>query len=283
MKVVNTTTIIFVLWLLSPLYWTNSQCALSHLSFLCHAKCQDTNISIISPKDNKPINYHTPLSYATYQNLTNKLRTLVNNWEENKYINSIFFLATYPLQAPLVHKWNRDMSRTQRRISMDMYNNTKLLSLCRMAHSRNLDKSFEGAKDMGISQNKKRTSSIASLAIVEKNKNKSNTPKKNPRLWLGLKALNALNANKRLDMIPHKSMSKLVKSGMSDKEALEYQNCVPSYLYVPQEMCPSMDDLGTQNFHHTQIPSDVDVYEGFSMDYHLVLFFQIDDMVIPKE
>ena len=125
------------------------------------------------------------------------------------------------------------MSRTQRRISMDMYNNTKILFLCRMSHSRNLDKSFEGAKDMEISQNKKRTSSIASLTIVEKNKNKSNTPKKNPRLWLGFKAL---NASKGLDMIPHKSVSELVKSGMSDKEALESQNCVPSYPYVPQEM-----------------------------------------------
>ena len=149
-----------------------------------------------------------------------------------------------------------------------------------MSHSRNLDKSFEGAKDMEISQNKKRTSSIASLTIVEKNKNKSNTPKKNPRLWLGFKAL---NASKGLDMIPHKSVSELVKSGMSDKEALESQNCVPSYPYVPQEMWPSMDDLGTQNFHHTQVPSDVDVCEGFSMDYHVALFFQIDDMLIPKE
>ena len=44
-----------------------------------------------------------------------------------------------------------------------------------------------------------------------------------------------------------------------------------------------MDDLGTQNFHHTQVPSDVDVCEGFSMDYHVALFFQIDDMLIPKE
>ena len=137
MKVVNTTTIIFVLWLLSPLYWTSSQCALSHPSHLCHAKCQDTSISIISQKNNKPINYHTPLSYATYQNSTKTLRTLVNNWEKNKYINFIFFLAAYPLQAPLVHKWNGDMSRTQRRTSMDMHNNTKLtLSLQNVSHTQ---------------------------------------------------------------------------------------------------------------------------------------------------
>ena len=60
---------------------------------------------------------------------------------------------------------------------MDIHNNTKLISLCRMAHSRNLDKTFEGAKDMEISQNKKRTSSFASLTVVEKGKTKSNTPK----------------------------------------------------------------------------------------------------------
>lgn len=87
-----------------------------------------------------------------------------------------------------------------------------------MAYSRNLDKNFEGVKDMETSQNKKRTSSYASLTIVENNKNKSNTSKKSPRLWLGFKAL---NANKGLDVIAHKSVSELVKSGMSDKEALE--------------------------------------------------------------
>ena len=60
MKVVNTTTILFVLWLSCPLYWTNSQCALSHLSHPCHDICQErclinscfknTHKNIINPK-----------------------------------------------------------------------------------------------------------------------------------------------------------------------------------------------------------------------------------------
>lgn len=84
-------------------------------------------------------------------------------------------------------------------------------------------------------------------------------------------------------MIPHKSVRSLILGRMNDKEALECQNCVPSYPYVPQEMWPHVDDLGAQNFHHTQISSDVNVCEGFSMDYHIALFFQIDEMLIPKK
>ena len=284
MKVAHTTTTIYVIWLIASLYWIHSQCALSHPSPLWHEKCNELNIRTTSHID-KHTNSYILLSHVVnvYRNTTSKPRPLITYWENYRYFTLTFFLATCPLQAPLVHKWNGDMSKAQRRISMDIHNNTKLISLCRMAHSRNLDKTFEGAKDMEISQNKKRTSSFASLTVVEKRKTKSNTPKQTPRLWLGFKALNALNESKGLDMVTHKSVSSLVLGGMSDKEALECQNCVPSYPYVPQEMWPNMDDLGTQNFHFTQVPSDVDVCEGFSMDYHVALFFQIDDMLIPKE
>lgn len=155
MKVAKANTIIYVLWLLAPLYWTNPQCVLSHPSHSCYANSKDTNISIISLRNDESQNFCTPFSYATsiHQKTTNELRTQINNWEKNKYIKSIFFLKSSPLQAPLAHKWNGVMTRTKRRISMDMHNNNHLLSLCRMAYSRNLDKTFDGVKDMDPSQN----------------------------------------------------------------------------------------------------------------------------------
>lgn len=70
---------------------------------------------------------------------------------------------------------------------------------------------------------------------------------------------------------------------MSDKETLECQDCVPSYPYVSQEMWPSMNDIGEQNFHHTQIPSDIDVCNGFAMNYHIALFFNLEEMIIPED
>ena len=134
---------------------------------------------------------------------------------------------------------------------------------------------------METSQNKKRTSSNACLVVVEKNK--SNTSKQNDRLWLGFKAMNALNASKGLVEVPHKSVTELVKIGMNEKEALECQRCVSSYPYVPQELWPYNNDVGEQNYHSTQVPSDIDVCDGFAMDYHIALFFQIEEMFIPKE
>ena len=152
-----------------------------------------------------------------------------------------------------------------------------------MAHFRNLDKTFDDVKNMETSQNKKQTSNNASLTIVEKNKNKSNTPKKNGHLWLGFKAMNVLNITKGFDEVTNRSVSELVKFGMSDKEALECQNCVSSYSHVPQKMWPNVSDLGVHNYHYTQIPSDIDVYECFAMDYHIALLFQLEKMLIPKE
>ena len=200
--------------------------------------------------------------------------------KRTKHILHNFFPNISSLQAPLVHKWNGKMCGTKRRISIEIQSNTKSSCLCRMAYSRSLDKSFDGAKDMEMSQSKKRTS--ACLTIVEKGKIK-NVTKRNSHLWLGFKAMNALNASRGLEEIPHKSVTELVKSGMSEKEALECQNCVTSYPFVAQEIWPSADDLGQQHFHHTQIPSDIEVCDGFAMDYHIALFFNLDEMIIPKE
>ena len=95
--------------------------------------------------------------------------------------------------------------------------------------------------------------------------------------------MNALNASKGLGEVAHKSVSELVKMGMNEKEALECEGCVSSYMYVAQEVWPSKNDLGEQNYHSIQVPSDVDVCDGFAMDYHIAWFFQIDDMLIPKK
>ena len=160
--------------------------------------------------------------------------------------------------------------------------NMKQLCLCRMALSRSLDRTFDRVKDMETSQNKKQTSSNACLAVIEKNKNK-NVPKKNSNLWLGFKAMNALNESRGCEEVAHKSVSELVKLGMSEKEALECQDCVPSYPFVPQGIWPSTNNLGEQNYHHTQIPSEVEVCDGFAMDYHIALFFQLEEMIIPKD
>lgn len=77
----------------------HSQCALSHPSPFCHAKCKQLNIRTMNQIDYKHMKSHAPLSYAMsiYQNTTNKLRALVNYWEKNKYIKSTFFLATSSL------------------------------------------------------------------------------------------------------------------------------------------------------------------------------------------
>ena len=202
--------IFFVLWLLASLYSTNSHCVNSH----------NLNDCLL-------YNSHTPNQQFP------KSSTLSKNWEKCSYSNHIFPLNIFSLQAPLVDKWNGKLFREVGRISITTNHNIQILLLCRMAHSRNLDRTFDGIKDMETSQNKKRTSSYASLTIVEKNKNKSNTPKKNGHLWLGFKAMNALNVSKGLDEVAHRSVSELVKFGMSDKEALECQNCVSSYSHVP--------------------------------------------------
>ena len=92
-----------------------------------------------------------------------------------------------------------------------------------------------------------------------------------------------MNASKGLAEVPHKSVTELLKIGINENEALECQGCVSSYPYVPQKLWPYKNDVGEQNYHSTEVPSDIDVCDGFAMDYHIVLFFQIDEMIIPKE
>jgi hypothetical protein len=152
-----------------------------------------------------------------------------------------------------------------------------------MAFSRSLEKSLDGVKDMEVTQTKKCSSSNACLTIIEKTKNKSNTQGKTYPLWLGFKAMNALNASKGSAKENHRSVSELVKNGMDEDEALECQNCITSYPYVPQELWPNKYNIKEQNFYFTQIPSEIEVFEGFAMDYHVALFFDLEEIVVPKE
>ena len=102
-------------------------------------------------------------------------------------------------------------------------------------------------------------------------------------MWLGIKAINALNVSNKLAQESHKNVIELVKMGMYEGEALECQDNIISYPYVPQELWPSKNNLGKQNFHHTQIPSEIEIYDGFAMDYHIALFFELEEMIVPKE
>ena len=192
MRIAYAITLTFVIWLIASLYCIHSHHVNSHTLYKC-----------------------VYLARPVHRNTNNSGKT--NN---NIYI---FFLATSPLQAPLVHKWNGDLSRAQRKTSIAIQNNTNVQLLCRMAYARSLDKNYDGVKDMETSQNKKRTSSNACLVVVEKNKNKSNTSKQNDCIWLGFKAMNVLNASNGLAEVPHKSVTELVKIGMNEKEALECQ------------------------------------------------------------
>ena len=152
-----------------------------------------------------------------------------------------------------------------------------------MAYARSLEKSLDGVKDMEVTQTKKRTSSNACLTIVDKTKNRTSSQNKSLPLWLGFKAMNALNESNNLAKESHKSVSELVKMGMYEGEALECQDSIISYPYVPQEVWPNKNNLGKQNFHHTQIPSEIETSDGFAMDYHIALFFELDEMIVPKE
>ena len=169
---------------------------------------------------------------------------------------NLFLIVPSP-QTPFIHKWKGEWSRNKRK-KPKLYNeNTSYF--CRMAYARSLEKSLDGAKDMELTQSKKRTSSIASLLVVEKAKNKSNPQSKNFPLWLGFKAMNNLNESQGLPKESHKSVSELIKIGMYESEALECQDCIPSYPYIAQELWPSKNNLGVQNYHYTQIPSEVEV------------------------
>lgn len=79
-------------------------------------------------------------------------------------------------------------------------------------------------------------------------------------------------------------MSELIRMGMSDKEALECQNAKVSFPYVKQKLWSNKrDNKEGQNFHITQIPFDVETNDRFAMDYHIALFFDLEEMVILRE
>ena len=151
-----------------------------------------------------------------------------------------------------------------------------------MAYSRSLNKSFNGAKDMEMSQSKKQTS--ACLTIVEKEKIQ-NVTKKNSYMWLGFKAMNALNASGGLEEIPHKNVTELVKNGMSEKEALECHNCIILYPFVAQEIWSSADESWTTTF--SPYPNPIWhkslwwIYHGLSHSF--VLQSRWDDHTLRKK
>jgi len=74
-----------------------------------------------------------------------------------------------------------------------------------------------------------------------------------------MKAMKALNASNKLANENHKNVSELVKIGMYEGETLECQDSIVSYPYVPQELWPRKNNLGKQNYHHTQIPSEIEI------------------------
>ena len=125
MKLAHATFFFFVLWLIASPYWIQSQC-----------------VHTLTP--------HACLSHIrlTHKNKISKPQTKVDKWEEITFIEHIFLLATCPLQAPLVHKWNGYLSRIQGRTPMATNNNIQTFSPCRTTYSRNLDKTFDGVKDI---------------------------------------------------------------------------------------------------------------------------------------
>ena len=260
MRVADATKCVLILWLLlATSYWKSVQCVTSHKPWAC--------ILLVSFIDKK-----------TTSNITEWYA--LNTSREYVCIDNKLYLAP-PQQSPLIHKWNGMWSRCKRKTQKS--HNKNLLDVCRMTYARSLEKSLDGVQDMEVTQTKKRTSTSTCVAIIDKTKNRSTNQEKTLPLWLGFKARNALNASKGLAKVSHKSVSELVKMGMYESEALECQDCIPAYPYVPQELWPNKNALGKQNYHHTQIPSDIEVSDGFAMDYHVALFFDLDEMVIPKE
>ena len=215
-----------------------------------HTNCLYVNIDKSKLTENLYVN-KTKLIGRLYTNGNNQTKLLARMYTnidyETKNLGSMYtysdkqtknsFLIVSSLQGPLIYKWRREWSRSKTQITKIQYN--KVVYVCRMAFSRNLEKSLDGVQDMEVTQTKKRSSSNACLTIVEKTKNKSHTQGKTYPLWLGFKAMNALNISKGLAIESHRSVSDLVKNGMYEDEALECQNCVTAYPYVLQELWPN--------------------------------------------
>ena len=224
MKVAIATKCVFILGLLlATTYWMNSQCVISHNQWACNFQ-----LFFITRNVNKNVTSNQLM--GVFVNISKHYVCIDNN----------LFLAP-PLQSPLIHKWKGERSRSKNTLPKNL--NYNMFYFCRMAYSRSLEKSLDGVKDIEVSQNKKRLSSHASLTIVDKTRNRSSTQEKNLPLWLGFKAMNALNSNKGLPKESHKSVSELIKLGMYENEALECQDCIPSYQFVSQELWPNKNIL----------------------------------------
>lgn len=105
----------------------------------------------------------------------------------------------------------------------NMYSQRKniCMHVCnKVAYVRSLTKGFDVPMDVETSQLKK-TSTRACLTIIEKNKGRSNTQERVRPLWLGFKAMNALNQVKGYEEVKHKSVSELMRMGMTENESSE--------------------------------------------------------------
>ena len=187
MKVANATFLV-LMWLIATLYYNNSHSVLSHILWKCYAQACFTTIATFKG---------TPNQIACYVISDSKYHTHINK--------NIFLIPS--LQSPLIHKWKGNWLRSIENISKTCNNN--ILYCCKMAYARSLEKSLDGVKDMDVTQTKKRTSSNASLTIIDKTKNWSSTQRKTLPLWLGFKAMNALHASNKLAKESHKSVSEL--------------------------------------------------------------------------
>jgi hypothetical protein len=74
------------------------------------------------------------------------------------------------------------------------------------------------------------------------------------------------------------SASKLIGDGYKPEEALEMQTVITSYPHVLQVEWPTTrtDDIPGQHFNLTQLPFDIEVNSttGFSLDYHIAIYFE---------
>jgi hypothetical protein len=97
MRVANATTIIFVLWLDAALYWNDHLCVCSLILHVFYNKSCIINIKI-----NKSEQVNKPFTYTRYlKNVILDRKTLTKLRNKKQHI---FFLATSPLQAPLIDK-----------------------------------------------------------------------------------------------------------------------------------------------------------------------------------
>lgn len=60
-------------------------------------------------------------------------------------------------------------------------------------------------------------------------------------------------------------------------------NNITSLHICTTKMWPIKDNVAEQNYHYIQIPWNIEVNKGFAVNCHLVLFFNLDELVISWE